>query len=227
MMNPFPFFKHCLVALLALASASTVVAAPKKIQVPAHLTYCVSSQPLNVTAYELPEVRESLFQTLYERLEQAVLKAGLASMGVAFVDAVTPGPDIPGSAQVSPNTLPKMLASFIVRQCAVVGSRGTPELPKDGVVEVPARTMYASLCTPEQVESCKRDIEALVRKDNPSPADVVRPIVWRTRPALMDSDSSANLVASMVDDKLLMLKDGQASLTSPKNLFVHAAELAH
>ncbi len=228
MRRAFSFILDCALALIALAFTGEVVAEPQKVVIPAHLTYCLSTHPLNPSAYSLPEVREALFQTLYKRLEQAALNAGLVSMGVAYVDAVVLGPDIPETTdQSGPGLPPKMVVSVLVRQCAVVGSRGSPELPKDGVLEVPARTMYASLCLPTQIDSCKRAIEALVRKDNHASADAVLSIVWRTRQALTDTDTADNLVSSLVDSKLRVLKDNQTSLTPPKDLFVYAAELVH
>src|ERR1035437_3967134 len=96
---------------LSLAVSAAIAAAPQLITVPAHIVYCVTSRALSASAYELPEVRDVLFQTLDKQIEEAALAAGLPSMGVVFVDSVTRGSDLPAGA-------PQPAATYTVRQCA-------------------------------------------------------------------------------------------------------------
>jgi len=186
----------------------------------------LTSQSLSASAYKLPEVREELFQLLYKQIEQAALEAGLASIGVPFIDAVTPATDMAVVPTPSAPTEPQPTSTYVVRQCAIVPTRGSPPLPSNGLKEVPARVLYATLCAPASIEACKRDVEKLVRQENSSPAALARPIIWRTRPALTTDDSAANLVASMSDARLRLLKDGTSELQVPNDLVVQSAELA-
>lgn len=210
-------------AALSLLAPAAMRAAPQRITVPAHLEYCVTSKSLSAPAYELPEVREALFQLLYKQIEQAALLAALPSTGVAFVDAVTPGADVP-AAGVPPGAPPSP-ATYVVRECAIVPARGDPPLPASAVREVPARILYATLCAPASIEACKRDLEKLVRQENSSPAELARPIIWRTRQALSTDDSAANLVASMSDSTLRVLREPAPPLKVPDNVVVVSAEL--
>jgi len=212
-------------AVLSLVVPHGVSATPQRITVPAHTEYCVMSKSVNASAYELPEVREALFQELYKQIEQAALAAELPSMGVAFVDAVMPGTDAQGvtATGVQAGTAPS--ATYVVRECAVVPTRGTPPLPDSGVRNVPERALYAMICAPESVEACKRDLEKAVRQDNSSPTDTMRPIIFRTRPALAQDDSVANLVASMSDARLRRLRDSAPQVQAPDDLLILSAEL--
>jgi hypothetical protein len=213
-------------ATLALAIPCAARAAPQKITVPAHLQFCVTSKPLDVSAYDHPEVREELFQFLYGQIEREALQADLASIGVAFVDAVTRGPDVPqtlaSGVPVSPS---QMTATYVVRECANVPARGTPPLPPSGVVEVAAKVVYATICAAASIEACKRNLEQVVRQENSAPADMARPIIWRTRQALTAEDSDANLVESLSDTKIRTLRDDAQKVTVPVDVVVESAEL--
>jgi hypothetical protein len=210
-------------AALSLTAPAATYAAVQRITVPAHLEYCVTSKSLSASAYELPEVREALFQLLYKQIEQAALEAALPSTGVAFVDAVTPGADTQAAAAGVPAGAPP--STYVVRECAIVPARGTPPLPASGVREVAVRVLYATICTPASIEACKRDLEKVVRQENSSPAELARPIIWRTRQALSTDDSTANLVASMSDSTLRVLREPAPPLKVPENVVVVSAEL--
>lgn len=209
------------VVWLSLAAAPGVSATPQRITVPAHVEYCVVSRPVGVSKYELPEVREALFQTLYKQIEQAALAADLPSIGVAFVDSIVPGNDVPEDGGAA-NATEK---SYVVRECAIVPTIGNPPLPPDGVRQIAEKTLTATICNSTAIEACKRDLEKAVRQENSSPADAARPIIWRTRPALRTDDSVDNFVASMSDAKLRKLKDSAPSLTVQDNLVILSAEL--
>lgn len=221
---------RCLVSVIGsmlLESVLAIHAAPQRITVPAHLEYCVTSRSLDAKAYELPEVRSELFDSLYRQIEQAALDAGLPSMGVPFVDAVTstthPTTVPPAGASVG---APAPAVTYVVRECAIVPSRGAPALQSPGLREVAERSVYATLCVHGSIEACKRELEKIVRQDNASPADLARPIIWRTRPALAADSSVANLVASMSDSGLRVLKDGPPKTPISSEFAVVSAELA-
>ena len=76
----------------------------------------LTSQSLSASAYKLPEVREELFQLLYKQIEQAALEAGLASIGVPFIDAVTPATDMAVVPTPSAPTEPQPTSTYVVRQ---------------------------------------------------------------------------------------------------------------
>lgn len=207
-------------ALFLYAAPSGFSATPRRITVPAHLEYCIASRPISASNYELPEVREALFQELYKQIEQAVLAAGLPSMGVAFVDAVMPGTnahDTGAGANASEKT-------YVVRECVIVPTLGNPPLPATGIRQVAERTLTATICASTSIEACKQDLEKAVRQENNSAADATRPIIWRTRPALGTDDSVDNLVASMSDANLRKLKDSAPSVTVQENLVILSAE---
>jgi len=207
--------------VLPLATPSGVTATPRRITVPAHIEYCVVSRPVSASNYELPEVREALFQELYKQIEKTVLGAELPSMGVAFVDAIMPGDDA-HEAGSSANSSEK---TYVVRECVIVPALGNPPLPAAGIRQVAERTLTATTCPASSIEACKRDLEKAVREENNIAADVARPIIWRTRPALGTDDSVDNLVASMSDAKLRKLKDNIPSVNAQENLVVLSAEL--
>jgi hypothetical protein len=207
-----------LFVLGALAVASGISATPHRITVPAHLEYCVVSRPIDASHYELPEVREALFQELYKQIEKAALAAGLPSIGVAFVDAV-----MPGSAGPDPNTSEK---TYIVSECVVVPASGNPPLPDPGIRQVSERTLTAAICSSTSIEACKQDLEKAVLQENNSAAGATRPIIWRTRPALSAEDSVDNLVLSMSDAKLRKLKETSPAVTVQNDFFILSAELA-
>jgi hypothetical protein len=209
------------VIVLPLAAPSGVTATPRRITVPAHIEYCVVSRPVSASNYDLPEVREALFQELYKQIEQAVLAAGLPSMGVAFVDAVTPGTNA-SEAGPAANASEQ---TYVVRECVIVPALGNPPLPAVGIRQVAERTLTATICPSTSIEACKRDLEKAVRQENSSAADATRPIVWRTRPAIGTDDSVDNLVASMSDAKLRKVKDSAPSVTVQDNLVTLSAEL--
>ena len=204
-----------------LATPSGVTATPRRITVPAHIEYCVVSRPVSTSNYELPEVREALFQELYKQIEQAVLGAELPSMGVAFVDAIMPGNDA-HEAGPGANSSEK---TYVVRECVIVPALGNPPLPAAGIRQVAERTLTATTCPASSIEACKRDLEKAVRQENSSAVDATRPIIWRTRPAIGTDDSVDNLVASMSDAKLRKLKDSAPSVTVQENLVILSAEL--
>lgn len=202
-------------------------AEPQRITIPAHLEYCIASNPLSASAYELPQVREALFQQLYKQIEKSALEAGLPTVGVVFVDSIGRGPDSAAAAASSTSQVGGQPAevTYVVRQCAVVPSRGTPPLPSGGLRTVASRPVYAMLCAPSMIDACKRDLEKIVRQENSSPTDLARQIIWRVRTALTSEDSPANLAASMVDSSLLRLRDSQTHTVIQKEFVVYSAEL--
>jgi hypothetical protein len=221
-----PAYLIATAAVLSLLAPAAISATPQRVTVPAHFEYCVMSKPVPASAYELPEVREALFQELYKQIEQAALAAQLPSMGVAFVDAIMQGAnaqEVPATG-VPASSAPSQ-ATYVVRECAVVPARGAPPLPTSGFREVPERSLYATICAPASIEACKRDLEKVVRPENTSPSDALRPIIFRTRPALSSDDSVDNLVASMSDAKLRKLKDSAQSVSVQDNLVILSAEL--
>jgi hypothetical protein len=208
-------------ALLSLAAPPSISATPQRITVPAHLEYCVVSRPVSASKYELPEVREALFQQLDKQIEEAALAADLPSIGVTFVDAITPGNDLheDGAGASAPEK------TYVVRECVIVPALGNPPLPASGVRQIAGKTLTATICNSTAIEACKRDLEKSIRQENGSPADATRPIIWRTRPALLTDDSVDNFVTSMSDAKLRKLKDGAQSATVQDNLVILSAEL--
>ena len=208
-------------ALLSLAAPPSISATPQRITVPAHLEYCVVSRPVSASKYELPEVRDALFQELHKQIEQAALAAELPSMGVTFVDAIMSGNDVHEDG-AGTSAAEK---TYIVRECVIVPALGNPPLPAGGVRQIAEKTLTATICNSTAIEACKRDLETVVRQESNSPADATRPIIWRSRPALRTDDSVDNLVASMSDAKLRKLKDSAPSVTVQDNLVILSAEL--
>jgi hypothetical protein len=203
------------IAMVALAAPSGVSATPHRITVPTHREYCVVSRPIDATHYDIPEVREALFQDLSRQIDQAALAAGLPSIGVAFVDAVMPGSAVSNASE----------KTYTVRECVVVPASGNPPLPAQGLRQVAERIVTAAICSSTAIDACKQELETALRRENNSAPDATQPIIWRTRPALGADDSVENLVKSMSDAKLRKLKDGGPSVTVQDNLVILSAEL--
>jgi len=200
--------------------ASVAQAAPLRVAVPSHLEYCVASKPLTPDAYALPEVRDALFQTLSGQIDDEALQAQLPSIGVAFVDAVEEVPPAAADGAAAGGM------KYIVHECAVVSGRGNPPLPAAGVRSVPARTLYATICASASIEKCKRDVEGAIRQEHSTPAELARPIVWRTRQALQADESEANLAASMSDTSLRVLHEPAPRIIVPADVVVVSGDLA-
>ena len=213
---------RCLAAFLAIGIFGDVYAEPKRITVPTHLEYCATSRPLTKASYELPEVREALLSLLNEKIEEAAIRAGLKSIGVTFVDSISMGP----RAAIAPasGVGSQSADTYVVRGCAVIPAKGDPTLPADGLREVPSRVVFAELCTPSTIDVCRKELE-LAARQVAEPSLAAGRIVWRTRTALTNDDTPANLVASMSDSSLRTLRDGAPRSRGVFDVFIVAAEL--
>ena len=90
--------KHMLPFMLALASmatAGTASADPISLTVPAHVQFCVNSNPIPGSNYATQSVRDSVFEGLSELIENDALSARALTIGVPFVDGIarTPSPN--------------------------------------------------------------------------------------------------------------------------------------
>jgi hypothetical protein len=191
--------------LFLLVAASITTPAP--VVVPAHVQYCVTSNAILGSEYAKPATRNTVFDAISERIEQAGLAARALTIGVPFVDDVrrTPSPHATSSNDDEAN------ATYVVRVCAVVPADSEAAFAVEGITHVAARSVYASLCYVSDLDECRRKVEAAVQ--GTLGANGTKPVLLRTRQALSSDASPQSLAAALSDSTIIVLREKDQSVT--------------
>ena len=214
---------------MAVSPSIAVAATPVAVTLPSIQRFCVQSQPVDASNFDLQEVRDALSDKLNSQLQSTALGAGLSTVGVPYADSIvtTPAPQAP-SVPVSPGgpTAATAQPTVTVKECMVVPPAGRAALPAAGLETVPAHEVYATLCQADQIAACQRDLETAIRANHSSSADAARSVVFRTRQAISTAGDSNSLIAALTDFTLIVLRDDATKPATVGQAVVESAEFA-
>lgn len=219
--------------MAATAIAPPLAAAehpPQRVQVPAHVVWCVASQPLDPAQAAEPGFGDLVFNALYQQLEGAALARDLTSFGVPYAASATPQApppqSPPGPAPASASAPPPPPPPYVVKVCAAVPP-GSPAPAAETGARVtaepsPQREVFAVRCEPRYEDDCKTQIVEAMKAAGFQSASP-EALDWIIRQGLSAQDDATALAQDLSDSSLRPLRPGAPPVTPEAAMVVAAA----